>query len=71
MSPDRTPVQPFIMATSLTATDSFKREKWAQSESTESDDIGEFVGGPLPSVCSSEQRLGNHQFQDNGDVEVW
>jgi len=58
------------MATSHTATDSFRREKWAGSESTESDYIWEFVAGRLPSLCSAEQRLGEHRVQDNDEVEV-
>jgi len=39
-------------------------------ESTESDDIGEFVARRLPSLCSAEQRLGGHKVQENGWVEV-
>ena len=70
MSPNRTSVQPFRMATSHTATDSFKREKCAGSESTGSDDIGKFVACRLPSLCSFEQRLGDHRFEDNGEVKV-
>jgi hypothetical protein len=58
------------MATSHTATDSFIREKWVWSESIEIDDIGEFVAGRLPSLCRSEQRLGEHRVQDNGEMEV-
>jgi hypothetical protein len=58
------------MATSHTATESFKREKWAGSKSTEFDDIGKFVAGRLPSPCSSEQRLGDHRVQHIGEVEV-
>jgi hypothetical protein len=53
------------MAASHTATDRLKREKW-----TKSDDIGDFVAGPLPSICSAEQRLGDHKIQDNGEVKV-
>jgi len=71
MSLNRTSVQPFIMAISLTATDSFKKGKWAQSEKTESDDIGEFVAGRLPSLCSAEQRLGDDRDQYNDEVNVW
>jgi len=40
------------------------------SESTEFDDIGEFVAGRLPSLCSSEQRLGDHKVQYIGEVEM-
>jgi hypothetical protein len=70
MSPNRISVQPFIMATSHTATDSFKRWDWTRSESSEIYDTGEFVAGRLPSLCSAEQRHGGHNFQDNGEVEV-
>jgi len=38
--PNRTSVQPFIIATLHTATDRFRRENWAQSESTEFDHTG-------------------------------
>jgi hypothetical protein len=58
------------MATSHTATDSFKRENRARSESTASDNIGELVAGRLPSLSNTEQRLGDHEVQDNGWVEV-
>jgi hypothetical protein len=58
------------MATSHTTTDSFKRVNWVGSESSASDDIGEFVAGRSQSVCSAEQRLGDHKFQDNDEVEV-
>jgi hypothetical protein len=70
MSPNRTSEQPFIMANSHTATESFKREKWAGTEGTESDYIGEFFAGRLPYLCSSEQRLGDHIIQDNAEVEM-
>jgi len=59
------------MATSHTATDSFKKGNWAQSENIEIDDIGEFVAGRLPSLCSAEQRLGVDRDQDNDEVNVW
>jgi hypothetical protein len=49
---------------------SFRREKCARPNSTECDVIGEFVAGRLLSLCSAEQRLGDHKFQDNGEVEV-
>jgi hypothetical protein len=58
------------LPTSHTATDSFKGEKWTGLESTESDDIGEFVAGRLPSLRSAEQRLGDNRVEDNGEVEV-
>jgi hypothetical protein len=58
------------MATSRTATDSFKRENWARLESNEVYDTGEFVAVRLPSLYSAEQRLGDHKAQDNGEVEV-
>ena len=70
MSPNRASVQPFIMATSNNAKYRFKRENWARLERTESHDIGEIVSGQLPSLCSAEQRLGDHKVQDNGEVEV-
>jgi len=54
------------MANSHSTTDSFKIENLVRSETTESDDIGEFVSGRLPSPYSSEKRLGDHKFQDNG-----
>jgi len=58
------------MAISHTATDSFRGGKCTVSEGTESDDIGGFVAGRLPSLCSAEQRLGDHEFQDNDEVEL-
>jgi len=58
------------LPTSHTATESFKGENWTRSESTESDDIAKFVAGRLPSLFSSEQRLGDHRVQDKGEVEV-
>ena len=70
MSPNGTSVQPYIMTTSHTATESFRREKWAGTESTESYDIWEFVAGRLSSLCSFEQRLGDHKIQDIGEVEM-
>jgi hypothetical protein len=59
------------MAISHTATDSFKKGKLSQSENAESDDIGEFVAGRLPFLCSAEQRLGDDRDQDNDEVNVW
>jgi len=41
------------MNTSYTATDGFKRENWARSESTEIEDMGEFVAGWLQFLCST------------------
>jgi hypothetical protein len=58
------------LPTSRTATDSFKLEAWDGSESTENDDVWEFVAGRLPSLCIAEQRLGDQKVQDNGEVEV-
>jgi len=70
MSPNRTSVQPFIVATSHTATDSFKGQKCAGSESTECGNIGGFVAGRLPFLCSAEQRLGDQKLQDKDEVEL-
>jgi hypothetical protein len=70
MSPNRISMQPFIIATSHTATDSFKRENCARLESNEIYDTGEFVAVRLPSLCSAKQRHGGHNVQDNGEVEV-
>jgi len=63
MYPNRTSVQPFIMATSHTATDSFKGYKCAGSEGSESDNIGKFVAGPLPSFALLSNDLATTNFK--------
>jgi hypothetical protein len=70
VSPNRTSVELFMMTTSHTATERFRREKWAGTESTESDDIWKFVAGRLTSLCRFEQRHGDHKVQDFGEVEM-
>jgi hypothetical protein len=67
---NRTSVQPLIMAYFTYCSRPFLKEKWARTESTKNDDNGYFFFGPLPSLCSTEQRLGDHKVQDNGEVEM-
>jgi hypothetical protein len=71
MSPNRTSVQPFIMATLHTATDSLRNLKLAGTESIANNDIGVFVARRIPSLCSAEQRLGDYRVHDNEEVDLW
>jgi hypothetical protein len=46
------------------------KEKWARSESTEGDDIVDFVAVRYRLLFNAEQRIVDHKDQENSEMEV-